>query len=459
MLQSIKALFLVSALNSLYLLCVDSLANSESEIATTKIDSNVDCVDLSDGTSYCEYKNSLCFDGESLLFIVINNNRSGDINTNPENDGWLYLDRGGFSDNGLPYGSGLTGQFQPESYLVNNKVRFMEGLIALVPFHFDPSNIYHFAASVLTGYHARRHHLNKSSSSLPNNNKQMTSQNCPGFDEAFLFMKAEEMSDWTTNLAQLALSRCSLLAFEDDFIFQSMSSPKPLCFRRAVIFGTSINLFSGIWDAVEFRNLVASQHKILFEKKIITICIRTKSRLILNIQEFASAIQTWAPTLSIVIANFEIMNFKEQLDLMSKTVIFIAVHGAGLTNVIFLPGGSSVIELSPYKFNHVMYEKISINAGHMYHRYTASFAEMRYGNDSVMVQFSRVLSTARISNRQCNKIEPTCMRMARDGDIMIDLQRFKSYFDAATDVIEDIESLFRVDEFAKLRQEALYTVL
>ena len=44
---------------------------------------------------------------------------------------------------------------------------------------------------------------------------------------------------------------------------------------------------------------------------------------------------------------FEDLSFVEQVKLMAKTRLLIGIHGAGLTNLMFMPPGGSVIELLP----------------------------------------------------------------------------------------------------------------
>jgi hypothetical protein len=58
--------------------------------------------------------------------------------------------------------------------------------------------------------------------------------------------------------------------------------------------------------------------------------------------------------------------FQEQVTTLSQTGVFIALHGAGLMNEIFLPPGSVVIEIFPPHVKHVLYERICHNSG-VYH--------------------------------------------------------------------------------------------
>ena len=55
--------------------------------------------------------------------------------------------------------------------------------------------------------------------------------------------------------------------------------------------------------------------------------------------------------------------FEEQFALFSTHGIMISPHSAGLTNTVFLPPGSAVIELFPYHMHHTLYTGIAFNTG------------------------------------------------------------------------------------------------
>ena len=46
------------------------------------------------------------------------------------------------------------------------------------------------------------------------------------------------------------------------------------------------------------------------------------------------------------------LSFAEQIEVMSRTDVLAAVHGAGLTHAMFLPPEASVVELLPPGFGH-----------------------------------------------------------------------------------------------------------
>lgn len=389
-----------------------------------------ECFDFPDTTSFCVYHNSFCFD--RLGVIIVDDSRDGHrINTsNVMSDNWMHLTRPE-REVGLPHRSLLNGQYRSGSYLRDTGAVFLKGTTAVASFDYNKAeNIYHFASSVMVAYLARIHYIDRNET-LDVRHRNLVSENSVGFDRAVLLTEMSRMTDWTNRLARLVFSKGAELTYLEDI--SALVAAVPVCFERAVILGKSINIFSGTWDASRFRSLVASQHGIQFAKEVITVCLRRPPRQLLNPKRVVSFIESMSLGLEVVSAVFEDMSFLEQLNLISKTAVLVSVHGAGLTNSIFLPSGAAVLEISPFRFNYNLYERIAVNSGLLYVRYVASFDEMDYINSKVP-DFASVAK--QLTNRQCNNINPQCLEIARDVNIRIDVKRFRSYLEAALDVIE-----------------------
>lgn len=99
----------------------------------------------------------------------------------------------------------------------------------------------------------------------------------------------------------------------------------PTILRNAVEFLTNDNnnnkLFMGERIYISRQN--SSIRYILNEIDVIN-CLKTKGFAILNIEDF---------------------NFEDQMSILSKAKYLISIHGAGLTNLMFMPEGGSVLEL------------------------------------------------------------------------------------------------------------------
>ena len=70
---------------------------------------------------------------------------------------------------------------------------------------------------------------------------------------------------------------------------------------------------------------------------------KARGRRVLNEPELLASIAD----LGVREVAFEDLSFVEQVRLMAKTRLLIGIHGAGLTNLMFMPTGGSVIELLP----------------------------------------------------------------------------------------------------------------
>lgn len=66
-------------------------------------------------------------------------------------------------------------------------------------------------------------------------------------------------------------------------------------------------------------------------------------RRILNFQDMEKLIRSFNRTVSVV--TFEGKSFAEQVGIMRNTHVLITVHGAALTNIVFMPPGGTVIEM------------------------------------------------------------------------------------------------------------------
>jgi len=89
---------------------------------------------------------------------------------------------------------------------------------------------------------------------------------------------------------------------------------------------------------------IISNNKIIYIK-------RKGKRYILNDNECIEVIQKmYKDKYEIIIASFENLSFREQINLMNGCVLLIGCHGAGFTNTYFMNSGSILFELFPESF-------------------------------------------------------------------------------------------------------------
>jgi capsular polysaccharide biosynthesis protein len=56
-------------------------------------------------------------------------------------------------------------------------------------------------------------------------------------------------------------------------------------------------------------------------------------------------------------------SFHKQMELMATHGIFIAPHGAGLMNILYMPAQAAVVELFPYTLDHNLYAALAVLMG------------------------------------------------------------------------------------------------
>jgi capsular polysaccharide biosynthesis protein len=174
--------------------------------------------------------------------------------------------------------------------------------------------------------------------------------NDKGFDNALFITNASQISERTVALSELIFGKHSRISYSADLA--DPVSISPVCFEKAVILGKSINLFSRTWDAARFREVVTAQLGVTFKKEFITLCLRRTTRKLVNHKALVDLLLSKGRGLLVKVGYLEYLTFVEQVSLMARTAVLVAVHGAGLTNSIFLPPGAAVLEISPFGFNY-----------------------------------------------------------------------------------------------------------
>lgn len=106
---------------------------------------------------------------------------------------------------------------------------------------------------------------------------------------------------------------------------------------------TSSTVLKEVRDAI-VKNVPVSQE---YRQEILYVSrSQARGRKVLNEQELVEHLRTKFPINSVC---FEDLNFSEQVELMQQTKILISIHGAGLSNMLFMKEGSTVVELIPKK--------------------------------------------------------------------------------------------------------------
>jgi hypothetical protein len=136
-----------------------------------------------------------------------------------------------------------------------------------------------------------------------------------------------------------------------------------------------------------------SRHLLLFD-------YRAKDRRIVNVKQVEAAfIAQFQSSLDVRFANLAALARQEQLELLGRASIFIAVHGSSFANLLWLPSGARVLELFPYGFQRPTYEGIC-------RKYLPTLHYERWQNpDRSAAVFDRtVLERQRLSEAEIAKI-------------------------------------------------------
>jgi protein O-GlcNAc transferase len=119
--------------------------------------------------------------------------------------------------------------------------------------------------------------------------------------------------------------------------------------------------------------------------------------------------------------DFADYTWEEQIRLIRTTDLLVGVHGAGLTQLIFLNDNSSVLEVVPSSYSaRRHFRALSAYLGHQYYSVMASFVR---GEDFVRLDdsFYSTLNDAisDVRSRKCMKNYQYCQSVTRDQPAII----------------------------------------
>ena len=125
--------------------------------------------------------------------------------------------------------------------------------------------------------------------------------------------------------------------------------------------------------------------------------------------------------------------FHDQVELMSRAGVFVAVHGAGLMNQIFLAPGSAVIEVFPVHVKHVLYERVAHYAG-VYHFKVYSHA-FEDGFHKRHPQYRDKNCDSRVDSLDVPS-DGSCWTLVKNSNVMVPLPEFRTALIESLDFIK-----------------------
>lgn len=166
------------------------------------------------------------------------------------------------------------------------------------------------------------------------------------------------------------------------------------CFRSLCYFQRTPNSwFKTRQGCHRLRELVYASLNVSREKcPPAVILSRRKSRKIINAHEVAVLIRS-VLNVEPATVDFEEYSFEEQVTCLSGAQFLFAAHGAGLTNLVFLPSGARIVEFFPYSYvpSQKWYDQLATECGHyhipIFSRNNAALADLHcaygYRNSSL----------------------------------------------------------------------------
>lgn len=389
--------------NLVYITRLTSSGFAESSVES-KI---VDCKQFSDLTSYCIYKN-ICMKNREFYFLTNNKSlqkKSFQYNGKINNwDHYEQIDDSGTpientAGNPLPFRSFINGRYE-NPWILNISKTFNKGCHAVLNFDSENQNIFHWSIKITPLFiYLNFHKVNS----------------CLNFDSIHLLnRKRSDLSDWQKKFLEISTD------VEENR--QKFEETGLECFETMLVPGTATFLFTGPKEAIHFRRKLEKKLNVNFDRSRVVFAKR-RNRLILNQNEFENFIRSKIDKNYLDIIYLEDLNFEQQVRLMSQTRLFISIHGAGLTNTIFMPSTSILLEITPPHFHYPLYEKIAIQSGHIYFRFVT--------DADPSIHSKNYLNT---TSRECFRINE-CIVFWKNKNIRINITKFSFMFEQIMEVL------------------------
>ena len=448
------------------LVCWRCFPKSPKDTPLSTSENGVECRRATDGTSYCQYRSSLCYvprrgfvlnvpeGSESTLMGRPAIELNEQLNDPPFHAPWLDEDfdtRSGpkeWQSRLWPYRS-----FSTEQVHVAHGVEFerlvqtsrqLRGNTSIIFFDAMNYNIYHFCNSVVAAFVGRLHlmeAIDRPTTNLAHTIDRLLSGK--GFDTVMAWRPRP--TDWQLHYADVVLG-ASAQGTRYEFLEDISRISEPVCFERAFVAGASLYLGSGVGNAQLIRRMTESikgvqvreGHAWTKARFRVTWFVRDDKRQILNLSDVRSVTER-------IIAEYnrkyraevgldfvhwtDQTPFATQAGIMGRTRVFISTHGSALNHCMFMETGGSVIEVNAHQFRYPLDDLIVLQQGHNYFRYSASMNETMHQGMLLGEDPFDGMSASR-----CNA-NPHCIVARRDAGVHMNLQKWSETFIQALEAV------------------------
>lgn len=98
----------------------------------------------------------------------------------------------------------------------------------------------------------------------------------------------------------------------------------------------------------------------------LTLIDRRSTRQLRNQSTYVAGLRERFPDIKIHLIDFAAISFLDQIRLVRSTDLLVGVHGAGLTHEMFLPRGSTIVEILPPTLDYKGFANMAKLLGHQY---------------------------------------------------------------------------------------------
>ena len=388
---------------------------------TTRI---VECKKFADLAEYCLYENACLYrDGiYNYSFLYFTNDDKRKENVTFEHKGQTLLHREVFEpldqfgnvieravNNPLPFRSFLKGAYV-SSRLVDKltEIIYEDGCHAVLQLDAESVQIFHWAIKVSLLFIFR----------LANQDSL-----CREFVKIKILNRLSglDRNEWQDNFLKMAANVTDeQIEYED---IAPMYKIQMKCYKRLLVPGQARYIFTGPTESIEFRKEAAKRYGLVYERSKVIFVVR-RDRVIVNQRELELYLCSKLNRELIEIVYLEDLSFEQQLKLMSKASLLISVHGAALTNVIFMPKMSALIEITPPIFPSTLYERIALQSYHTYFKFATDFQPSIH--DAANYKFC--------TNR-ANLYEYYCFIVWRDAQVYVNISKFSIIFEKVLEIL------------------------
>jgi len=210
----------------------------------------------------------------------------------------------------------------------------------------------------------------------------------PPSRKAYLSNAKGPIWDWQLKTMSIAMRRDTVPEVIYNDVLSRYNRDNPFCFKKVVVPGYQFYVFSSAEAGIAYKH---EAYKFLSLPipdsipKVITISKRGGRRAITNIDEIEAHILKNYPEIEVRVIKFGDLTFEDQVRAMRDSGLLISIHGADVTNMLFLPKGAALIEVNPYRWYENRFFGISFVSGVEYFSYNCGNYECSGINGPTMV--------------------------------------------------------------------------